>query len=73
MTMLRSLIVTSKNQENVKVQKTITYISGSASSADLLQLGRGLTSLTNHTYEQSDLVLKYNADTEEVPTIAGGE
>lgn len=71
--MLRSLLITSKNQANAKIQKTITYINGSASSADLLQLGRGLTSLTNHQYEQSDLVLKYNVDTEEVPTVTGGE
>lgn len=59
-----SLNIKMKDTNNKDLQKSITYVSASASSADLLSMAQGLTGLTTNTYESADRIQKINIDTE---------
>ena len=65
-----SLSIKMKSTANKDLQKSITYVSASASSADLLSMAQGLTGLTTNTYESADRVQKINIDTEQLPVTA---
>ena len=71
-----SLSIKMKSTANKDLQKSITYVSASASSADLLSMAQGLTGLTTNTYESADRIQKINIDTESIvlpktePTLA---
>lgn len=62
-----SLSIKMKSTANKELQKSITYVSASASSADLLSMAQGLTGLTTNTYESADRIQKINVDTESIP------
>lgn len=62
-----SLSIKMKSTANKDLQKSITYVSASASSADLLSMAQGLTGLTTNTYESADRIQKINIDTEQLP------
>ena len=71
-----SLNIKMKDTGGKDLQKSITYVSASASSADLVSMAQGLVGLTTNTYESADRIQKMNVDTEsyvvpkQVPTLS---
>ena len=63
-----SLSIKMKDVENKSIQKSITYVSDSVSSADLVSMAQGLTGLTTNTYLSADRIQKINVDTESIPS-----
>lgn len=53
-----------------KINTTITYVNGSASSGTLKQYAQLLNGLTNNIYSETDRIQTINVDTEEVPVPA---
>ena len=50
-----------------KINTTISYVNGSASSGTLKQYAQLLNGLTNNIYSETDRIQTINVDTEEVP------
>lgn len=67
--MQTSLSIKMKDTDNKDLQKSITYVSASASSADLREMAMGLVSLTTNDYVGSDRIQKINVDDETVPVV----
>lgn len=67
--MQTSLSIKMKDTDNKDLQKSITYVSASASSADLREMAMGLVSLTTNNYVGSDRIQKINVDDETVPVV----
>ena len=65
--MVTSLSISMKDTEGKDLQKSITYVSASASSGDLAEMAQGLTALTSNTYVSADRVQKVNVDNETIP------
>lgn len=65
--MYTSLNIKMKDVSGKDLQKSITYVSASASSADLVSMASGLVGLTTNTYKSADRIQKINVDTESIP------
>ena len=65
--MVTSLSISMKDTEGKDLQKSITYVSASASSGDLAEMAQGLTALTSNIYVSADRVQKVNVDNESIP------
>lgn len=64
----RSLILTSTSNQGKKLQKTFTDVNPAATSESMLTAVQMINELTTATYVQTDLVEKYNLDTEDAPS-----
>lgn len=60
-----SIIITSTDTNNKKLQKTLTYANANASSGVLKSVAQQLNALTTNTYEKTDRIDRINCDTEE--------
>lgn len=60
-----SIIVTTTDTNNKKLQKTFTYANANASSSVLKSVAQQLNALTTNTYEKTDRIDRINCDTEE--------
>ncbi len=60
-----SIIITSTDTNNKKLQKTLTYANANASSSVLKSVAQQLNALTTNTYEKTDRIDRINCDTEE--------
>ena len=65
--MYTSMNIKMKNPAGKDIAKSVTYVSASASSADLKSMAQGLVGLTQNTYDGADRIQKLNVDTEQVP------
>ena len=61
-----SVAINSTSPNGQKVQKTLTDISPTATSEQIIKLARSLNGLTDNTYNETNRFEKINADTEQV-------